>query len=139
MKNCPVYSFYAIADNEDLAQAHWYRTYSWPRKAGWVDDFTSAKIWTRKAQAQGKCTALGGRAFLVELTADRINIIDQRERLRQRAEKKRADEEQRRKSQAERELEAAERMLKAARENVERLKGPRAHARDCGCKSCMGM
>jgi hypothetical protein len=133
------YTLYAVADSHDLAKARWYRTYSQSRSSGWVKDFNDAKIWTKKGPAQGKCTSLGPSVYLVEFVASRVNVIDQRERLRQLAEKKRLEEERRRHSAAERELAEAERALKAAQDKVNKLKGGRVHPPQCGCKSCMGM
>ena len=135
----PQFTFYAIADKEDLTKARWYRTYSQYKGSGFVDNLDDAKIWTKKGQAQGKCTNLGAGVFLVEFVAGRVNVIDQRERLKQAAEKKRLEEERRRQSAAERELADAERALRAAQDKVNKLKGPRKHDPGCGCKSCMGM
>lgn len=116
------YTFYAVANDDDLKKARWYRTYSPSRSSGWVDDLEDAKIWTKKGPAQGKCTSLGPGVFLIEFVAQKVNVIDQRERLKQAAEKKRQEEERRRQSVAERELADAERALQAAQEKVQRLR-----------------
>lgn len=118
----PTFAFYAIADNDDLTKARWYRTYSQYKSSGYVKELEEAKIWVKKSQAQAKCTNLGVGAFLVEFVAGKVNVIDQRERLAQAAEKKRLEDERRRQSAAERELADAERALKAAQEKVQRLK-----------------
>lgn len=126
----PTFAFYAIADKENIAKARWYRTYSQYKGSGFVDSLDDAKIWTKRSQAQANClrlaqakyTGLGGGAYLVEFVAGKVNVIDQRERLRELAEKKHqralADAERR----AAQELAAAEAALKSAQEKVERLK-----------------
>lgn len=134
-----MYTFYAVADNQDLKKARWYRTYSWRKGSGFVDSLDNAKIWTKRRLAQAKCTNLGVGVFLVEFIAGKVNIIDQRECLAQAAEKKRLEEERRRQLAAKRELADAKRALKAVQDKVNKLRGPRKHAPDCGCKSCMGM
>lgn len=133
------YVFYAIANRPDLDGAKWYRTYSPHNEAGFVDDVADAKIWARKSLAQGKCTRLGNEAYLIEFVVEKVNVVDQRERLRELAEKKRRAEEQRRKTQAEREIDDALRALKAAQDKVARLTGGHKYDDQCGCKSCMGM
>lgn len=116
------YTLYAVADDSDLTTTRWYRTYSQSRSSGWVKDFSDAKIWTKKGPAQGKCTSLGAGAKLVEFVATKVNVIDQRERLKQAVEKKRLAEEFRRRSAAEQELATAERALQMAQEKVRSLK-----------------
>lgn len=115
------YTFYAIADNDDLKRARWYRTYSSAHRRGWVDSLGNAKVWAKKGQAQGKCTQLGASARLVEFVATNVVIHDQAARLRELEEKKKLREAAQREQRAKAELEAAHRALMTAQENFERL------------------
>lgn len=117
----PKFVFYAVANDTDLTNAKWYRTYTKNSNSGWVKDFADAKIWTRRGPAQGKCTNLGPGSQLVEFTSGKIVVIDQRERLRALAAKECVAEQMRQHAKKKQELIRAEAALLAAQENFERL------------------
>lgn len=116
------FTFYAVVDNPNLSVAKWYRTYSSNRNSGWVKDFEDAKIWTRRGQAQGKCTNLGPFTYLVVFSAGEIEVVDQRVRVEKQEAKARAAEALRVQEQKKREFTAALEALRVAQDKVERLK-----------------
>ena len=132
------YVFYAVADREDLDKAVWYRTYDTNHNAGFVKEFEDARIWLKRGQAQAMCTRLGPNAKLVEFVTTKINVIDQRERLKAAVDKKR-EEAQKQKLQAQvAAIAQAEEQLAQAWERLRKLRGDKECA--CGkCKTCMGM
>lgn len=140
--DCPKpvsYTFYAVADRDDLKTARWYRTYSSRGSSGWVNDLDDAKVWTKRGSAKGKCTSLGGTARIVEFLVNKVNVVDNSEHLKKVAERRRLDEENRQKREAQAALAQAQVDFDRAKKRLDSLTPPRKHDDDCGCKSCCGM
>ncbi len=77
-------TFYAVRNN----RGEYYRTYtSSGRRAGWVKDLKSAKVWTKRGMAHARITAIANEnprlpiPELVEFIAGQPNIIKQDERV----------------------------------------------------------
>lgn len=138
----PIATFYAVRNSK----GEFYRTYAQGgRRSGWVKELTDARLWTTIGPARGKITALSNEhprdpvPELVEFVVREINVVDQQARVAEARAKKQLEVENRKKAQAEWELQQAQRDLAAAQAKIDKLKGPRKHEPDCGCKSCMGM
>jgi hypothetical protein len=117
----PTYTFYAVADREDLTTARWYRTYSSSHGSGYVDKLEDAKIWNKRGSAKGKCTQLGPSARLVEFVVTKVNVIDNSEHVRKAAEKRAAEELRRAKAVQEQRIEHAKYELAEAQKRLDKL------------------
>ena len=119
----PTYTFYAVADRDDLTKAKWYRTYSANGSSGWVSDLDNAKVWVKRSSAKGKCTNLGPSARLVEFEVTKVTVVDNSDSVKKAAEAKRAADERRQKREAEAALERAQADFDRAQKRLDALKG----------------
>jgi len=117
------YTFYAVADRDDVTKAKWYRTYSANGSSGWVNNVDDAKIWVKRSSAKSKCTNLGPSARLVEFTVTKVNVVDNSDSVKKAAEAKRAADERRQKREAEAALVRAQADFDRAQKRLDALKG----------------
>jgi len=117
------YTFYAVADRDDLKTARWYRTYSTSGSSGFVNDLESAKIWVRRALAKSKCTQLGPSTRLVEFVVTKVNVIDNSEHIKKAVEKKRQEEVRRAEAVKQQQIELAKLEIERAQERLRKLQG----------------
>jgi hypothetical protein len=117
------YTFYAVADRDDLKTAKWYRTYSANRSSGYVDDLESAKIWVKRGVAKGKCTQLGPSARLVEFIVTKVNVIDNSEHIKKAVEKRKQEEVRRQKAVQQQLIDHAKYEIAQAEARLRKLQG----------------
>lgn len=111
------------------ADGKWYRTYSNRRCAGWVKELATARIYTKKGQAQGKITVLANQnrkmpaPDLVEFELKEVNVIKQASRVEAARAKKQLEIENRNAAHAQWKLQEAQRQLHLAQTNLAKLQG----------------